>query len=184
MNRTRQALIILLVLAAISAHAGENSAQELAFKQYCETNLWYFAALTALPTNLPGFDLVAPSNARQAFLKTPDGSQLIYSEYEMVNIKAIELKGHFTQVDGTTEIFRREDDYTRRYTNNIVLMAAFDSRLFLVEGRNYERGTDQALVDATTLARLVLENTEKTQNIEPAGGAYGSPAAGEPYAHP
>jgi hypothetical protein len=175
MKRTQHALISLFAFVTISVHAGESSTEALAFKQYYETNLWYFAELTALPTNLPGFVLNAASNTRQAFLKTPNGSQLIYSEYKMINIKVIEMKGNFTQVDATAGIFRCEDNYTRLDTNNILLTAAFDSRLLLVEGRNYERGTDQALVDATTLARLVLENTKKKQNIEPGSCGYVAP---------
>jgi hypothetical protein len=157
-------MMMFIMAGALTIQAADQTESAIAFKKYCETNTWYFSKLTALPDTLPpGFNRVKPSSARQAFLTTPTGSRLIYAEYEMVNIKAIELKGNFTQVEGTAGIFRREDDYTRQYTNNIAVMAAFDSHLFLVDGCNYQRGTAQALIDATTLARWILENWGKKQ---------------------
>ena len=111
----------------------------------------------------------------QAFFKTPEGSDLIYSEYEMIKVKAIEINGDFTRIEGTDDIFRREDDYTQRSTSTVLVMAAFESRLFQIESRNYTMGTDQALTDAITLARIILESWEKEKSIEPGSGAYVAP---------
>lgn len=161
MNRQATAVFVLLAILAGSPIAAEETKAPRSFKNYCETNTWYFSKIVALPSTLAGFERNEDSNKMQAFFKTPQGSELAYSEYEMVSVKAIEIKGDFMQVGGTDELYRVENDYTLRNTNNVLIMGAFDHRLLQIDVRNYTHGKSQALADAMKLARMVVEAWEK-----------------------
>lgn len=163
--------IIFLAALAIGticgcrAHQQPRSVED--FERYYTSTRWYWSKYQSVPSELTGFK-VDDNRGMQAFLTSPSGTYIIYSELEPSNfMKSFSGIGKLKELPDVAEsIFERDCDYTQRNPKKLLLVGFVSGRAIQIEASHSETNRSEVMIEAISVARQMYQQLIENQSKE------------------
>ena len=134
------------------------------YESYYLKTRWYWSKKKATPSELKGFK-VERNKGVQAFLTSPSGTFMIYTEFESSNhMKSFHGNGKLKMLPNVTEsIFERDCNYTQRDPKKLLLIGFVNGRIFQVEASHSKTNRSEVMNEAISVARKMYQQLLKQQ---------------------
>ena len=160
---------IFLSVLAIATICGCDVPHELQslddYERYYTGTRWYWSKYQSAPSELAGFK-VADNQGMQAFLTSPSGTSIIYSELEPSNfMKSFPGNGTLKTLSSVTEsIFESDCDYTQRNPKKLLLIGFVGGRAIQIEASHSDTNRTEVLIEAIDVARQMYQQLIEMQS--------------------